>query len=191
MSCLMDDEHAACTRCELAPFRKNVVGGHGSVSADIMLVGEAPGRAEDEHGLPFVGPAGALLDRLLARAALSRAELWITNVAHCRPPDNNIRPYLWAARTCASIWLELEIRMVDPAVIVAMGLTAGSFFFPGIQRAYALAGVSRRGLVGGQQRYLVGSFHPAAVLHAGGRDIEDSIVAALVTARELAAGDRD
>src|SRR5277367_3303156 len=79
----------SCTRCpELAATRKTVVFGAGNADADLMFVGEAPGASEDEQGLPFVGAAGRLLERLLGEIGLSRSQVFIANVLKCRPPDN-------------------------------------------------------------------------------------------------------
>jgi len=78
----------SCTHCELSQTRKKVVMGAGTLDAKIVLVGEAPGRKEDESGLPFVGSAGKLLDSLLAAASLARDDIFIGNIIKCRPPAN-------------------------------------------------------------------------------------------------------
>src|SRR3990167_2398464 len=111
-----------------------------------MLVGEAPGADEDDQGVPFVGPAGRKLDSLLAQVGIARADLFVSNLVHCRPPDNDLRPYPSATFKCPPLWLEKEIEAVDPAVIVALGITAGTCFFPGIGSAHELAGTARRGM---------------------------------------------
>src|SRR5215471_5719485 len=82
------EEASACTRCRLAETRTQVVFGVGSPEADLMFVGEAPGFHEDQQGVPFVGQAGKLLDKLLARIGLTREDVYIANVLKCRPPGN-------------------------------------------------------------------------------------------------------
>ena len=79
---------AGCTRCRLAQGRTQVVFGSGSAHADLMFVGEAPGFHEDKQGLPFVGQAGKLLEKLLAQIGLTRGDVYIANVLKCRPPGN-------------------------------------------------------------------------------------------------------
>src|ERR671937_3189617 len=81
-------EARECKRCPLAETRTTVVFGNGDANADLMFVGEAPGANEDREGLPFVGQAGKLLDRLLEEIGLERRQVWVCNVLKCRPPDN-------------------------------------------------------------------------------------------------------
>jgi len=116
-----------CTRCGLSKTCKAPVPGEGNHTADIMLVGEAPGQYEDVTGQPFVGAAGELLDRLLEWIGLSRDEVYITNMVKCRPPGNR-DPANDEIATCAPKWLVAEILAVRPKVVVTLGLTATRFF---------------------------------------------------------------
>jgi DNA polymerase len=111
-------EMTVCQRCHLAKTRKNVVVYRGSAKPRILFVGEAPGRREDESGLPFMGSAGKILDRAIAELAISESEIGITNVFMCRPPGNVFDPV--AAAACRP-WLELKVRLLDPRVIVTLG----------------------------------------------------------------------
>jgi len=102
--------------------RINAVPGEGPEDAKIMLIGEAPGKKEDETGRPFIGRAGALLGRALNEASLSREEVFITNVVKCRPPDNR-KPKAKEIKACRTYLLE-QIDIVRPSIIVTLGLTA-------------------------------------------------------------------
>lgn len=115
-------EMSSCNRCGLRGGCRQVVFGDGDHEADLMLVGEGPGQVEDEQGLPFVGPAGQLLNRILQAASLSRQEVYITNVVKCRPPGNRLPnpDEVAACRGC----LEAQIRLVKPKIIVCLGLLA-------------------------------------------------------------------
>jgi len=112
-----------CRRCALCEQRKQAVFGVGNVSAPWLFVGEGPGADEDEKGEPFVGQAGKLLDSMLAAAKLARGrEVYIANVVKCRPPGNRV-PALEEAAACAA-WLDRQIDLIRPRIIVALGKTA-------------------------------------------------------------------
>ena len=112
-----------CQRCSLATNRCHVVISRGNPKARLMLVGEGPGQHEDESGLPFVGRAGQLLDRILASVGIDRDhDLYICNVVKCRPP-NNRKPTAEEMATCRP-WLIEQMRLVDPAVVLLAGATA-------------------------------------------------------------------
>lgn len=114
---------ANCRRCGLAEGRRQVVLSRGNHAARLMLIGEAPGVQEDEEGFPFVGRSGRLLDQLLAAAGLDRqGDVYICNVVKCRPPGNR-RPTTVELAACRP-WLEQQIALVDPALIVLLGATA-------------------------------------------------------------------
>ncbi len=114
---------AACRRCPLAASRKQVVVSRGHPGARLMLIGEGPGAQEDEAGLPFVGRSGQLLDQLLAGAGLdSNHDAYVCNVVKCRPPGNR-KPTPAEMAACRP-WLEQQIALVDPALIVLVGATA-------------------------------------------------------------------
>ncbi len=120
-------EVSVCTKCELSRARSNPVVGSGNLGSKIVLVGEAPGRKEDELGSPFVGSAGKLLDKLLCEAGLNRDSLFITNIVKCRPP-NNRRPKKSEIRSCEP-YLYNQLRVIKPEIIAPMGNSSVSFFF--------------------------------------------------------------
>ncbi|OZH56151.1 DNA polymerase [Hydrocoleum sp. CS-953] len=111
-----------CHRCELGENRTNAVIGRGNPKAEIMIIGEAPGQNEDEQGLPFVGRSGQLLDKILQSVELSSDDVYISNAARCRPPENRT-PTLKEIEACKPYLLE-QIRLVDPKIILLTGATA-------------------------------------------------------------------
>jgi uracil-DNA glycosylase len=156
-------EASTCTRCRLSQGRTQVVYGVGDPNADLMFIGEGPGFHEDKQGEPFVGAAGQLLNQMLAEIGLRREDVRITNVVLCRPPGN--RDPLPDEIEACSPWLEEQITLVDPAVIV----TLGNFATRTILRKQI--SISR---VRGQRfpwngRTIIPTFHPAAILHGGGQ----------------------
>lgn len=157
-----------------------MVPGHGNYDATIALVAEAPGAVEDEHGLPLIGPAGRLLDKLLVRAGIEPTEVWKTNTISCRPPNNAIREYPDALVRCPSLWLYPELASLpNLRCIVAMGATAGTLWFSGL-KVGELASMARTMIDG---VIVIGSWHPAYVLRGGGNWAADSIVNSLKRAR--------
>ena len=113
----------ACQRCKLAATRRHAAVYRGSPRARLLLIGEGPGEQEDRQGKPFVGPAGQLLDRILASVALDpAADVFITNVVKCRPPGNRV-PEPDEIAACRPFLLE-QLRLVDPALVVFVGGTA-------------------------------------------------------------------
>lgn len=154
------EEIADCPNCELARRRTQTVPGSGPASAEIMLIGEAPGAREDEQGLPFIGPAGRFLDELLASVDLSRETVYIANVVKCRPPDN--RDPQPAEIAACQPFLDRQIEIIDPKLIVTLGRFSMARWFSGTT-------ISR---VHGQPkqvdgRYVIPMYHPAAALHRG------------------------
>jgi len=113
---------AACTRCRLSEGRSRVVFGSGNPDAALMLIGEGPGAEEDRQGLPFVGPAGELLTRILQAMELTRDEVYIANVVKCRPPGNR-DPQPDEISACRG-YLEKQIALVQPRVIAVLGKVA-------------------------------------------------------------------
>lgn len=143
-----------CKLCPLSVSRNCAVPGSGPSQAQIMLVGEAPGREEDLKGLPFVGRAGRLLDRALAEAGLERSEVFITSVIKCRPPENR-KPKKGEVDLCRP-YLQAQMDLVHPRIVCLMGNTA-------TQAVLGMQGVTTlRGKIQ-QDRFLV-TYHPAAVL---------------------------
>ena len=112
----------SCTKCSLHQTRKNCVVGKGNINADIMLVGEAPGEVEDMQGVPFVGPAGKLLDKYLLAVGIPQDSIYICNILKCRPPKNR-DPLPEESDACMEL-LRDQVRMVKPKVIVCLGRIA-------------------------------------------------------------------
>ena len=160
MSALTDlyAEIALCQQCELAKSRTKVVPGEGAEDADIMFIGEAPGWHEDQQGRPFVGPAGSFLDELLASIQLKRSQVYIANVIKCRPPGNR-DPLPSEVRNCRS-WLERQIEVINPRVIVTLGRYSMAMFFPGKSISKIHGTAQKRGDI-----IYYAMYHPAAALH--------------------------
>ena len=150
----------ACTLCALAETRTHAVPGEGPLDAEVMCIGEAPGLNEDKQGRPFVGPAGQFLGELLAAAGLAREQVYICNVLKCRPPNN--RDPLPEEIGACSEYLDLQLDMVDPLVVVTLGRFSMGKWFSG-QSISRIHGTVRE-LDG---RFVVPMYHPAAALHQG------------------------
>jgi len=131
MSALEDlnQEVVVCTKCKsLFPSRTQVVPGDGAENASLMFIGEAPGFNEDKQGSPFVGQAGAFLSELLALINLKRGQVFITNVIKCRPPENR-DPFPSEIQNCRP-WLDRQIALIRPKIIVLLGRYAMASFLP-------------------------------------------------------------
>lgn len=172
---------SVCTACRLCEGRTNVVFSSGSPDASVMVVGEGPGRQEDEEGIPFVGRSGQLLAKLLGEVGLDRDGVYIANVVKCRPP-NNRDPKPDEIDACKP-YLRRQIELVDPAVVVTVGNFSSKLLLAtttGITRlrgsAYEWWG-----------RYLVPTFHPAAALR-GGETVTNQIRADLMLVRDIIDG---
>jgi DNA polymerase len=148
-----------CTKCDLHRSRKKAVPGEGPTHAEIMFIGEGPGFHENEQGRPFVGAAGKFLDQLLELAGVTRADVWITNVVKCRPPGNR-DPLPNEVETCTSNYLQHQIRIVNPSIIVTLGRFSMGLFFKGA-KITQIHGQMRK--VG--DRFVIPMYHPAAALH--------------------------
>lgn len=174
-----------CTKCELHKEASRVVLGEGDSDADIMIVGEAPGYEEDKRGRPFVGKAGKILDEVLDEADLERDEVYITNVCKCRPPDNR-EPERTEVKACLP-FLQKEIELVSPKVIVALGNSALKVLTgrAGITKARGIC--VRSPLLEGSSVEILPTFHPAAMLHGKG-DYRTYIVRDMKKAVEIAEG---
>lgn len=180
-----DRSGQVCDRCKGTGsrlHRTQIVWGQGSIQADIMLLGEAPGYYEDLEGLPFRpnAPAGRVLHQALAAVDLPPLSLFISNIVKCRPPNNKLRDYPDAILTCR-VWLDQELDWVRPKVIVALGALAGQRWFPGM-RAGEMAEVARatEGYV------VVGSYHPSYVARGSDPRAYASLCRSLTWAKELA-----
>ena len=118
----------SCTLCDLHKTRTLAVPGSGSALSGLMMIGEGPGFNEDRDGLPFVGRAGKLLDKLLSEISINRKDIFISNIVKCRPP-NNRDPLPKELESC-SPYLEKQIKIFNPRVIVTLGRFSLSYFFP-------------------------------------------------------------
>lgn len=118
----LSEQAAACTACPLHAGRQRNVFARGALDAELAFVGEGPGHQEDRQGLPFVGPAGQLLDRMIVAMGYTRDSVYICNIVKCRPPDNRT-PLPPEAAACLP-WLEAQLQLVQPKVIVALGRCA-------------------------------------------------------------------
>ncbi len=152
------EEIALCQQCEIAKFRTNVVPGEGAEDAGILFIGEAPGWHEDQQGRPFVGPAGKYLDELLASISLKRGQVYIANVIKCRPTGNR-DPLPLEIRNCRK-WLERQIELICPKMVVTLGRYSMAMFFPGKSISKIHGTAQKRDNV-----IYYAMYHPAAALH--------------------------
>lgn len=150
---------AACQDCEeLARTRNKVVPGEGAENAQIVFIGEAPGFHEDQQGFPFVGQAGQFLDHLLSSIGLKRSDVYICNVIKCRPPENR-DPLPTEIGNCQK-WLDQQIEMISPKMIVTLGRYSLAKYFPG-ETISKIHGKERK--IDNVIYYPM--YHPAAALH--------------------------
>lgn len=147
-----------CQKCPLGKHRTRFVFGSGNAQARLMLIGEAPGRDEDMQGKPFVGAAGQLLDRMLAKMGFSRDEVFIANIIKCRPPQNR-DPEPEEIATCKP-YLERQIELIKPRYIICLGRIAAQTLLGGEGSLAALRGKTYR--YGDANAYV--TYHPAALL---------------------------
>jgi DNA polymerase len=154
---------SGCTHCRLAQGRTQVVFGAGNAQADLMFVGEAPGFHEDKQGLPFVGQAGKLLEKLLALIGMSRSDVYIANVLKCRPPGNR-DPQPDEIEACES-HLFRQIELIEPTVVATLGNFATKLLSGrplGITRVH---GQEQETTLGDRKVLLYPLYHPAAALY--------------------------
>jgi len=160
MSSLTDlyKEICRCQKCPIAQSRTRVVPGEGPENPEIMFIGEAPGFHEDQQGRPFVGQAGLFLEKLLASINLSRDQVYIANVIKCRPPAN--RDPMPSEIAACRPWIEQQIALLRPKMIVTLGRYSMAMFFPDktISKIHGTA-QTKDGVV------YFAMYHPAAALH--------------------------
>ena len=151
-------ECAACRGCSLWETRHELVFGVGNERAQIMLIGEGPGEQEDRQGVPFVGPAGKLLDDMLKMIDLDRTQVYIANIVKCRPPGN--RDPLGVEQDACADWLARQIALVNPRIIVCLGRIAAMRFIGPDFRITREHGVwhERDGI------FYMATYHPSALL---------------------------
>jgi len=160
MSALTELYHdvTVCKRCELYKIATRAVPGEGPENSEIMFIGEGPGFNEDQQGRPFVGAAGKFLDQLFASIGLKREQIYITNVVKHRPPNN--REPLPAEILACSAWLDRQLELIRPKMIVTLGRHSMARYFPNksISKIHGTAEV-RDGII------FFAMYHPAAALH--------------------------
>ena len=173
------DEAVSCTRCPLAGGRTQVVFGVGNPEADLLFVGEGPGREEDLIGEPFVGRSGRLLDRLMREElGMDRSQCYIANVVKCRPPGNR-DPEPAEIESCRP-YLDAQVELIDPRVVVTLGNFAARTLLATTEGIRTLRGRAYP-FRGGQ---LVPTYHPAFALRSGG-EIMAEMRADFVRAKRL------
>jgi uracil-DNA glycosylase family 4 len=154
-------EIRSCNKCEIARCRTQAVPGEGPENAEVMFIGEAPGYNEDLQGRPFVGQAGQFLNELIASIGFKREEVYITNIIKTRPP-NNRDPLPVEISNCKK-WLDTQLEIIRPKMIVTLGRYSMARFFPGktISQIHGTS-VTSEGVI------CFAMYHPAAALHQGG-----------------------
>jgi uracil-DNA glycosylase family 4 len=163
----IDRQILVCRLCALHRFRTRAVPGEGDRAAELMFIGEGPGRDEDTQGRPFVGRAGQLLRKIIAAMTFREDEVYITNMVKCRPPDNRV-PHHEETEAC-SPYLFRQIELIRPKVIVTLGKTPTDHFAPGREGMTA-----RRGRFGDYRGIpVMPTFHPSyLVRNEGNRELK-------------------
>jgi len=154
-----------CTLCPLHETRTNVVFGEGNTATDVMFVGEGPGEVEDNTGRPFVGPAGQKLDEVLGSVGIDRASVFITNIVKCRPPGNRVPSK--DEMECCFPYLEAQIALIQPSLIVTLGNTSTQWLIPdapGITKSRGTFLTWRGGI------QILPMFHPSYLLRYPSRE---------------------
>ena len=177
----------ACEKCRLCQTRKHVVLGEGDPHAALMFIGEGPGQQEDETGRPFVGPAGQLLDKMLAAIGHGREDVYIANVVKCRPPGNRV-PLPEEAQACLP-YLRAQFLLVRPRILVCLGSTAArSIIRPDIRITRERGQWTQRKGV-----WMLPTYHPSALLRdqTGGKKREAWADLKALRAKEIELGLRE
>lgn len=174
------DKVVACQKCsDLVKTRTQVVFGAGDPNSMLVFVGEAPGEEEDARGVPFVGRAGKLLDKLLHEVGFQRNHIWITNIVKCRPTTtsadgklNNRPPRMSEIKSCKS-WLDQELSIISPQIIVCVGGPSASLI---IHKGFKIT--EERGIWFTDSQYApfcMAIYHPAYVLRLKGKDYDEAL----------------
>ena len=188
----IESKAVVCTDCPLSETRTQVVFGEGNSEATLVLVGEGPGDQEDKRGRPFVGKAGKLLDEVLVDAQIVREEIWLTNVIKCRACvtedgfTRNRPPQMQEIKACHK-WLDAELNLVQPAVIVCIGVPAANRL---IHRNFKMTQERGRWFTDTQYApYAIAALHPAYILRLHGDDFTAArryLVEDLINAKQKA-----
>ncbi len=157
------EEARGCVRCPLHQTRTQVVFGAGNADAELMFIGEAPGANEDRLGLPFVGQAGKLLDKLLGEIGLERGDVWICNVLKCRPPGNR-DPQPNEIESCQG-YLRSQVELIEPKLICSLGNFSTKLLRGDTTGITRLHGQLQELTIGDRAVRLYPLYHPAAALY--------------------------
>ena len=162
----LNQQISTCTKCSLCKTRTNVVPGAGNIKADLLFIGEGPGKNEDLQGLPFVGAAGKFLNEMLNECAIERSGIYITNIVKYRPPDN--RDPSQEEKDDCNLWLINEIKIISPKLIIFLGRHSMGRFFPNekISEVHGKLLIKLIPELGKKQAFMP-LYHPAAALYNG------------------------
>jgi len=149
---------------DLAEQATNLVMGDGNIDADIVFIGEAPGKNEDEQGLPFVGAAGKFLNEMLAQAGMTKADVYITNIVKYRPPNN--RDPLPEEKKAFWPYLLKQLQIIEPKVVITLGRHSMEYFLPDMKISQ-IHGQPKRIAFGDKKLVIIPLYHPAAALYNG------------------------
>ena len=193
----MAEQASTCPACDLAETRTKVVFGDGNADSPLMLIGEGPGMNEDATGLPFVGRAGTLLDECLREAGMLRKHIYLTNVVKCRATVEeagrlkNRPPRADEAGACVSLWLEKQIAVIQPSVILCLGAPAANAI---IHRSFKMTQERGQWFESKYVRHAMAALHPAYILRQEGEAYDtarQTLVDDLLAAREKAKSTKD
>jgi uracil-DNA glycosylase family 4 len=193
----MAEQASNCPACDLATTRTKVVFGDGNADSPLMLIGEGPGMNEDATGLPFVGRAGTLLDECLREAGMLRKHIYLTNVVKCRATIEeagrlkNRPPRADEAGTCVSLWLEKQIAVIQPSVILCLGAPAANAI---IHRSFKMTQERGQWFESKYVRHAMAALHPAYILRQEGEAYDtarQTLVDDLMAARDKAKSTKD
>ena len=193
----MAEQACTCPACDLAKTRTKVVFGDGNADSPLMLIGEGPGMNEDATGLPFVGRAGTLLDECLREAGMLRKHIYLTNVVKCRATLEeggrlkNRPPRADEAGACVSLWLEKQIAVIQPSVILCLGAPAANAI---IHRSFKMTQERGQWFESKYVRHAMAALHPAYILRQEGEAFDtarQTLVDDLMAARDKAKTTKD
>lgn len=159
-----------CQKCGLAKTRTNAVPGEGNPQADVLFIGEGPGKSEDAQGIPFVGAAGKFLDEMLDEISLKRKDVYITNIVKCRPPGNR-DPKDEEISICWP-YLKQQVALIKPKLIVTLGRHAMNRFLPELKISQVHGQAKRYKGIATETQVYFPLYHPAVALYNGSyRDV--------------------
>ena len=193
----MAEQASVCPACDLSETRTKVVFGDGNADSPLMLVGEGPGMNEDATGLPFVGRAGKLLDECLREAGMLRKHIYLTNVVKCRATleeagrIKNRPPRADEVGVCVPLWLEKQIAVIQPLVILCLGAPAANAI---IHRNFKMTQERGQWFESKYSRHAMAALHPAYILRQEGESYDQArqtLVDDLIAARDKAKSAKD